>query len=67
MREKKKERKIFMFYRYHEHQVIDDVPECQTIKEYKCKQVQKGYKSEQVKQKTFHSFEIFKVFISNYM
>ena len=35
-------------FRYHEHQVVDDIPECTTIKEYKCRPVQKGYKTEQV-------------------
>ena len=39
---------VTICFRYHEHQVIDDIPECTTIKEFKCKQVQKGYKSEQV-------------------
>ena len=33
--------------RYHEHRVMDDVPDCRTIKEYKCQVKSKGYTSEE--------------------
>jgi hypothetical protein len=33
--------------RYHEHEVIDDIPDCQTVKEYKCELVAKGYNTEE--------------------
>ena len=36
-----------MLWRYHEHRVVDDVPNCQTIKEYKCELVTKGYTKEE--------------------
>ena len=36
-----------MIFRYHEHRVVDDVPNCQTIKEYKCELVTKGYTKEE--------------------
>ena len=35
------------FIRYHEHDVVDDIPECQTLKEYKCEIVTKGYNKEE--------------------
>ena len=34
---------------YHEHVVEEDVPDCTTIKEYKCKTITKGYSEEEVK------------------
>lgn len=33
---------------YHEHVLEEDVPECETIKEYKCETVQSGYSTEEV-------------------
>ena len=36
-----------VIFRYHEHRVIDDIPDCRTIKEYKCQQVTKGYSKEE--------------------
>ena len=34
--------------RFHEHIVEDDVPECTTIKEFKCEQKTRGYTTEEV-------------------
>lgn len=33
--------------KYHEHKVVDDIPECRTVKEFKCKTVQRGYKPQE--------------------
>ncbi len=33
--------------RYHNHVVEDDIPECTTIKEFKCETVTRGYSSEE--------------------
>ena len=33
---------------YHEHVLEEDVPDCVTIKEYKCETVTRGYSSEEV-------------------
>ena len=38
---------LYNFLRYHEHEVIDDIPDCQTVKEYKCEVVAKGYNTEE--------------------
>ena len=35
--------------RFHEHIVEDDVPECTTIKEFKCEQKTRGYTTEEVR------------------
>ena len=39
--------------RYHEHIVEDDVPECTTIKEFKCEQKTRGYTTEEVRCQKF--------------
>ena len=36
-----------IFCRYHEHEVDDDVVECETIQEEKCEDVTQGYTTEQ--------------------
>ncbi len=35
--------------RYHNHVVQDDIPECTTIKEYKCELKTRGYTEEEVR------------------
>ena len=40
--------KKILFFRYHEHRVVDDIPNCQTVKEYKCEYVTKGYSKGQI-------------------
>lgn len=37
--------------KYHKHYVEDDVPDCVTLKEYKCETVVKGYSEEEVGRK----------------
>ena len=39
---------LCLFFRYHEHIVEDDIPECTTIKEFKCEQKTRGYTTEEV-------------------
>ena len=39
---------LFVSVRYHEHIVEDDIPECTTIKEFKCEQKTRGYTTEEV-------------------
>ena len=34
--------------RYHTHEVVEDIPECKTVKEYKCETKTKGYTTEEV-------------------
>ena len=39
----------FRVFRYHEHIVEDDIPECTTIKEFKCETKTRGYTTEEVR------------------
>lgn len=36
-----------IFFRYHEHEVDDDVVECETVQDEKCEDVTQGYTTEQ--------------------